>query len=554
MIVEPSMRRRQIAYYALLVLLLFLIIFIRAPEVLMLPTLRVEDGAKVFAHFYQNRGWDQLLRFKQGYIPLVANLIGFISVRFPTRMTPYVLAWIPLFIALVTYSVFFHRRYAAFVPSGRLRFFICVLFTFAPINKRHFIVLTDYSIWNTFLLLLFFSMVRFPSKYRVPFLLACCILTWSHPLAIVALPASIYFLFKDGQNRIYYVVIIFNHLLHQIFGVEMPQGLSGRGLADFVQVAVTSLGSLVDLSFLTFFGGETLEAVSQNARFLPYAWSIGFLAVIVILCRADKGLRRLCLILGYYIVSITALTALTRGVDVLEHIGGSRRYVYVQSLFLLLIMAVALVHILTWAINKVKDRFGTNRMTLVSAQSIAIGLLVGYYLVQSSLNPGAYHHKYPENGYIVRDFFQRLAEEEKKLGSYQGIYLRADKIDDWSIIIDTRENKPPDVTDVQVIYHDGYYDDGAGRYEEGVFPWMDLLAKLGDSWYGPERAPSDDMDAQPLLDGLHWECEGGFGCHPNGEAWWTESSNQGIARLIGPSDEVLIEVPLNVAFQGPDDG
>lgn len=552
MIMKVPMQRRQSVYHALLVLLLFLIIFIRAPEVLMFPSLRIEDGAKVFAHFYQNRDWGQLIRFKQGYIPLVANLIGFISVRFPTRMTPYVLAWIPLFITLVAYSVFFHRSYADYIPSDRLRFFICVLFAFAPINKRHFIVLTDYSIWNTLLLLILLSLLRFPSKNRIPFLFVYCILTWSHPLAIVALPASIYFFIKDRQSRVYYAVIILNHLFHQILGVEVSRGFSGRSLADFAQVAVFSLRSLANLSFLTFFGSETLETVSRNARFLLYAWVIGFLSATVVVCRVDKGLRRLCLILGYYIVSITALTALTRGVGVLERIGGSRRYLYVQSLFLLLITVAVFVHVLTWVINKVKDRFKANRVSLVSAQSIAIGLLVGYYFVQSSLNPGAYHHKYPENGYIIRDFFQKLAEEEKRLGSYKGIYLRADKIDDWSIIIDTRENKPPDVTDVQVIYHDGYYDDGAGRYEEGVFPWMDLLARLGNTWCGPERAPLDDIDAQPLPDGLHWECEGGFGCHPNGEAWWTESSNQGMARLIGPSGEVMIEVPLNVDFQGSD--
>jgi len=48
---------------------------------------------------------------------------------------------------------------------------------------------------------------------------------------------------------------------------------------------------------------------------------------------------------------------------------------------------------------------------------------------------------------------------------------------------------------------------------------LDLLIKLGDHWYGPERLPGDDIDALPLPKGYHWEVMGGFSGEPNGEAW-----------------------------------
>jgi hypothetical protein len=547
------MKGKQTAYHILLVLLLFLIIFVRSPAVLTLPSLRAEDGAKVFAYFYQNRDFGQLLRFRNGYIPLVANLIGFVSVRFPTRMTPYVLAWVPLFIALAAYSVFFHKRYAEYVSSDRLRFFICVLFALAPNGQYHLFALTDYSIWNTFLLLIFLSILRFPSKYRILFLLVYCVLIWSHPLAIVTLPASIFFFVKDRDNRVYYAVIILNHLFHQMFGVEIPQGLSDRGFVDWAQVAVSSLKYLADVSFLAFFGRKALKLVSQNAQFLTIAWAIAFLFTTLLLFRI-KSFRKLCITFGYYIVSITTLIFLARGARVLEDISGSPRYFYIPVLFLLIIITTVLVHILTWVINRIGGRLTWSSTLSISAENIAIGLLVAHYFILNFSNLASYRYGDLTNGYIVRDFFQNLAEEEERLGSYKGIYLRADRIGDWSIIIDTRENKPPPITDTKVVYHDGYYHDGAGRYEEGVFPWMDLLAKLGDTWYGPERDPLDDIDAQPLPDGVHWECEGGFGCHPNGEAWWLEISNEGIARLIGPSGEVMIEVPLIVVFQSSGDG
>jgi hypothetical protein len=493
-----------------------------------------------------------LLRFKQGYIPLVANLVGFISVRFPTRMTPYALTWAPLFITLTTYSVFFHKRYAEYVTSDRLRFFICVLFALAPLGQFHLIELTDYSIWNTFLLLIFLSILRFPSERKVPFLLVYCVLIWSHPLTIVTLPVSIFFLVRDKQNRVFYAVIVLNLLLHQVFGVEGSRGLSARNLADWVQVLRSILEYLAEVSYLSIFGRKALDLVGQDTWFLPYIWGVAFFVVTLLLCRFNQSFRKLCFVLGYYIISIVLLTFVARGKYVSDNVHRSPRYFYIPSLFMLLIMVAALVHILTWVLSKAKRRFA--RLPLISAEGIAIGLLLIHYFVLNFSNSAPYHYGDPANGYIVRDFFQKLAEEEQRLGSYKGIYLRADKIDDWAIVIDTRADKPPEVTDTWVVYHDGYFSDGAGRYETGVMPWMDLLVKLGDTWYGPERDLNDDRDAQPLPDGYHWECEAGFGCQPNGEAWWTESSDQGTAHLIGPHGEVLTEVPLKVIFLSVNDG
>jgi hypothetical protein len=106
------------------------------------------------------------------------------------------------------------------------------------------------------------------------------------------------------------------------------------------------------------------------------------------------------------------------------------------------------------------------------------------------------------------------------------------------------------VTDARVVYHGGVEQDGVGIYEKGTLPWMDLLVQLNGIWYGPEREPDDEIAAQALPDGYRWECEGGFGCHPNGEAWWSETSEEGTARLVGPGEAVLAETELKVAFHG----
>ena len=35
--------------------------------------------------------------------------------------------------------------------------------------------------------------------------------------------------------------------------------------------------------------------------------------------------------------------------------------------------------------------------------------------------------------------------------------------------------KPPQASEARVIYHNGFYLDGVGHYEQGSFPWLDLL-------------------------------------------------------------------------------
>lgn len=108
---------------------------------------------------------------------------------------------------------------------------------------------------------------------------------------------------------------------------------------------------------------------------------------------------------------------------------------------------------------------------------------------------------------------------------------------------------PVRATDARVIYHNGFSQDGIGVYERGGFPWLDLLVRLGETWYGPEREPDDGFQAVPLPEAFRWEVEGGFGTLPNGEAWWAESGTTGVARLLDTGGEVLVELPLQIIFR-----
>ena len=107
-----------------------------------------------------------------------------------------------------------------------------------------------------------------------------------------------------------------------------------------------------------------------------------------------------------------------------------------------------------------------------------------------------------------------------------------------------------EVNETRVIYHDAevVYDSGIAKYESEISPWLDLLVRLGDTWYGPERQ-EDDVEATPLPEGYRWETEGSFSSSPNGEAWWTAPGIQGRAHLIGPDGSVLATLELEVEFE-----
>jgi hypothetical protein len=103
------------------------------------------------------------------------------------------------------------------------------------------------------------------------------------------------------------------------------------------------------------------------------------------------------------------------------------------------------------------------------------------------------------------------------------------------------------VSQAQVVFHDGQNVGGVGRYQSGVSPWLDLLVRSDDTWYGPERQ-EDEIAAVPLPDGYRWETSGSFSSLPNGEAWWTGPGVDGMARLNSPDGDELYTIELKIEF------
>jgi len=62
--------------------------------------------------------------------------------------------------------------------------------------------------------------------------------------------------------------------------------------------------------------------------------------------------------------------------------------------------------------------------------------------VPDAKRTGPYYDASPENGLIVKKFFNQLADRERINGSHRQIQLVAEKLNDWPIAIDTTISQP----------------------------------------------------------------------------------------------------------------
>jgi hypothetical protein len=445
------------------------IVFLRAPEMVLAPSLLFDEGSKVFAYFYEQRGLAEILRFKSGYLPLFGNLIGYIAVRLPTRAIPYALAGSAVLITGLTYSLFFARFFRRWIPSDLDRALICLLFALAPISDCLLVTMSDYSLWNLLAALILLTVWRPTQRtgWRLLHGFACNLLVWSHPLTIIIAPVVLWRAFKDRENLAFYRLLFFNVVVHQVFGVAgivTTQGLWDHGTGVALAVSFTSkflhscawtLQIIAATAFRTAFGSPCFASVVRDGPALLIIWT-GFLiaASLLIACKIPRT-RPLLIFLACLIASVTFLSCFLRYEDVnndpMHFISYSPRYIYLQSLCFLLLFGTLVTA--GWEVvrGKVTEPPGEGwfkRLAFLPLAALVCHYYIlntqfGHYLVGNTQRAGPYYDPDPQNGLIVREFFSKLADEEKAHGSWHGIQLTAQKVNDWPITVNTTVSQLP---------------------------------------------------------------------------------------------------------------
>jgi hypothetical protein len=440
---SESSRPRPWQWVALTCAIAF-VIFARSPDVLLLPSLEAEDGAYVFQHFYTARDAAEIMRFKSGYVPLIANLIAYMSVRLPTRTIPYGLAWIPFAITLAAYTRLFGASFREWIGPASTRALVCVLFALAPLGQWHLLAHTDYSIWNTFLLLILLTVTpRSPKRWRtyVGWTVAN-LLVWSHPLTILVAPIVAIRLVREAELRLIAAGTLLNLAVHQFLGTE-PTGIFA-GLSWIACVAKISNAALATITivcgtaFRAAFGPVASAWTEVHRIAIPVAWTLFVVAGVAFTCWKSRRLRPVVALLSYFVLSVGFFSVLVRDSLVAPQLNLAPRYIYLPSL------AFVLVFVL------IGDFWLRRYESAARVRAVAFGVVVlwygalnaqlGHYFVANSAATrpaeGAwspYVQAHEENGRIIRDFFAELAEIEARTGTREGIVLVADKRNDWPI-------------------------------------------------------------------------------------------------------------------------
>lgn len=438
--------------WTFLVVAIFLVIFLRSPDVLIEPPLEAEDGTFVFQHFYVHRGAAEIFRFKTGYIPLVANAIAYLSVRLPVRAIPYAFAWIPCAMTLVVYTWLFGERFRAWLGCDATRATLCLLFALVPVTQWHLMVHTDYSIWNTLLVLWFIALRPLPASRAAAAAVwtVANVFVWSHPLSILVAPLFLFRMSKEREHRWVHVATLVNLAAHQAFGVERFTGLSGLGPADLFARLASDLGwtavIIARTAFRTAFGVPQYDwALGHGGWMWFFGWTAVVLMAAAVAARRSHRLRVLFAVLAYAIVSITFLSVLARGAATASQLDDAPRYVYLQSLAFIA-LGVVLLDTFFSVEGDDAPRWRRRPVVLGAAlvYALALNAQLGHYFVATGiaarpdqLTHSAYLPNHPDNGRIVREFFRDLEALERANGSRDGIHLTAEKIYDWRIVIDT---------------------------------------------------------------------------------------------------------------------
>ena len=445
------------------------IVFLRAPEVVLTPSLQWDEGSKVFAHFYEQREPAQILRFKSGYLPLIGNLIGYAAVRFPTRTIPYAFVGSALLITSITYSLFFARAFRKWFPSDFDRALMCLVFALAPISSSQIVSMSDYSLWNLLATLILLTVWR-PSKkkgWRFAHGFVCNLLIWSHPLTIIIAPVVLWRAFKDEGNRTFYRLLLFNLLVHQIFGVSGI--ITTHGLWDhstgvpipvsFATKFLDSCGWTVQIvwaaAFRTAFGSPFFKFVVREQPVLLTVWMVFLVIAGYLAARKVPRTRPLLALLAYLIVGLSFLSCFLRYEDVHDDptgfVSDVPRYIYLQSLCFLLLFGTLLTTGWELARGRLRGQHFVQKYSRLASLPLAalicyyyvLNTQLGHYLVWNTPHASPYYDPDPKNGVIVREFFSKLADAEEAHGSRRDIQLTAEKIKDWPITVDTTASHPP---------------------------------------------------------------------------------------------------------------
>ncbi len=164
--------------------------FARGPGPLLEPSLAYEDGRDMFAFYYNERDPSSVLRFFAGYVSLVPNLIGFLTLALDGTLAALCLRIVPWLLNALALSLFVLPPWRSIVASDPTRFAMSLALALLPLQDFGMVTMTMYSLWSLLLIQCWLAALRAPPGNGALALSlgVQCGAAWSNPLSLLLLP------------------------------------------------------------------------------------------------------------------------------------------------------------------------------------------------------------------------------------------------------------------------------------------------------------------------------------------------------------------------------
>ena len=411
---EPGglrLRRPWIALFLVVPLLLLL----KNPDLLLWPPLHAEDGTQMLAYYYCPRDPGSILRFYNGYVSLVPNAIGYLSLRAPIELAPSLLALVPFVLTGACFLLPFLLRLGGPMSGVGTAALASLLLAALPLGNGPLVANTTYSFWNGLLALALLALA--PPAERLPGQIAralvAALLIASHPLSLVMLPLYLVSVVQDVRGRrlraLWTAGLVLAGIVYQLAGVEQEAA------------RMRPPGTLLHLGLRYLVERVGFEAVlGTEARLALYESGQGWVVTLVgTLLTAGVGwlgwrslrdqarTRGLVLGLGYLILALTFGVVVGRNIRTgLLWSRFGEHYFYVPKALLW----VAIV----FCAAPVVARLSAGRRRLLAAVVCAYVLAIGYIERARYAVP-------VEDGRRIAAFVERVADLEAQRGGRRGI-------------------------------------------------------------------------------------------------------------------------------------
>jgi hypothetical protein len=409
--------------------------FMRGPGALLEPALPYEDGRDIFAFYYDERDPASVLRSFAGYVSLVPNLIGYLTLALDPLAAARCLRLLPWLLNALALSLFVLPPWRAVIASDRLRCVLSLALAVLPLQDFGMVTMTMYSLWS--LLLIQCWLAALPAPRSGPALALSvavqCVAAWSNPLSLLLLPLYAARALAERTDPRAWIASAVPSLAIASYYLLTVRPDSSALQQGPIQQGLLGLDYVAQRVFFELLGSSAVRmalpyhGLGFAPRWLGLALLVSACGAVVYLWRRGvlrPATRRICVAALYVVPAATLLFVVARdpGQDLFASSFG-QRYFFLQKVAVVLAAGCVIADV----VRAYALRISLQRLCALAAATL------GYLCILNGLDRNLYAGLPQEFG-RTRDFLTRLRDAERR-GTHDLVRLERGK---WSLAVVAR--------------------------------------------------------------------------------------------------------------------